>query len=135
MTGKHMKLARYIIFTVCILTVTTSACLHGNRYYLHPQDALERIVFCALVFLTTVGVLGFVAQFFARRASKVLFLIFFGFLAGIMATNFISEIATGTEFSSLKVYFISYGLMLLFFVLAIAGLVLFEFSSSNKKDQ
>jgi hypothetical protein len=43
-----------------------------------------------------------------------------------MATNFISEFASGTEYSSPSGYFISYGLMILYFVFAVIGLVLFQ---------
>gem|GEM_PF-2627339 len=121
-----MRLTRHIIFIVCILTVATSACLHGSQHLSPPQSELSRVLFWALVFQTAVGVLGFVTQFFARRTGRVLSSIFFGFLAGIMATNFISELTSGTAYSSPSGYFISYGLMLLFFVLAVVGLVLFQ---------
>ena len=119
-----MKLAHHIIFIVCILTVVTAACLHGSRYFSHQEDEVPRILFSALTFLAVVGILGFATQFFARRTSRVLSSIFFGFLAGIMATNFVAEILSGTRYSSLSGYLVSYGLMLLFFGLSVIGLVL-----------
>ena len=126
-----MKLVRHIIYVVCILTVATSACLHGYQHVSPPQREYQLILICALGFLTAVGILGFITQFFERRTGQVLSSVFFGFLAGIMATNFISEFVAGTTYSSLTVYFISNGLMLLYFGLAVVGLVLFQISGSN----
>ena len=109
-----MRLARHIVFIVCILMVATSVWLHGSQHFSSPQNELSRVLFWALVFQSAVGVLGFVTQFFARRTGRVLSSVFFGFLAGIMATNFISEVASGTEYFSASGYFINYGLMIFF---------------------
>lgn len=125
-----MKLLRHTIFVVCILTVGTFACLHGYRNSSHPPSEMGRILFCALAFLTAVGILGFIMQFFARRTGQVLSSVFFGFLAGIMATNFIAEIVAGTTYSSIIVYSISNGLMLLYLGMAVVGLALFQISNS-----
>jgi hypothetical protein len=117
-----MRLVHHIVFVVCILAVATAACLHGSRFFSHPQDEMPRILFSALTFLAAVGIFGFVTQFFARRTSRVFSSMFFGFLAGIMATNFVAEIISGTQYLSPSGYFISYGLMLIFFGLSVLGL-------------
>lgn len=126
-----MKSARVTIFAVCILTVTASAYLKGCQYFSKSHNQLSEVIFCALIFLVGIGLLGFIMQFFAKRTAQVLFSVFYGFLAGIMATNFISEMVSGTTYSSTSVYFISYGLMLLFFALAVVGLVLCQIPSPN----
>lgn len=127
-----MRLVYHIVFVICILAVATAACLHGSQHFSHPQDEMPRILFSALTFLAAVGILGFVTQFFARRTSQVLSSLFFGFLAGIMATNFVAEIISGTHYSSPSGYFISYGLMLIFFSLSVFGLMMPNNSPETK---
>jgi hypothetical protein len=127
-----MRSARQIVFVVCILLALTSALAVGKQHFSQPRDELFGILFCALVILATIGILGFITQFFAERTSLFLASVFYGFFAGLVATNIIFNIVTGVNYSSLSDCLVGYGLMLLFLGLAVAGLILFQFPSSNK---
>jgi small-conductance mechanosensitive channel len=123
-----MNIARHVILVVCLTMAGAAACLTGQQHFSEPEDPLLGVIFGAIAILAVVGVLGFVAQFFAKRTSRVLLSIFFGFLAGIMATNFICDIVGGETYSSLSGYIVNYGLMLLFFCLSVGGLALLQIS-------
>ena len=104
----------------------------GQQHFSEPRDELVGTLFCAFVVLSTIGVVGFMTQFFAGRTSLVLTSIFYGFFAGTVATNFVVNIVTGTKYPTWRDYLMSYGLMLLFIGLAVGGLILFQIPSSNK---
>ena len=127
-----MNMARHVILVVCLIMSVVSACLTGWQHFSAPKDQLLGVIFGAVVLLAGIGILGFVTQFFARRTSRVLLSIFFGFLAGIMATNFVCDIIDGTTYSSPSGYLTGYGLMLLFLSLAVTGLVLLQISDSSE---
>ncbi len=119
-----MTLSRHIISLLCVATAVVAAVLTGIQLSEGAQVQLKLVVFCALCFLAGVGVLGFALQFFTKNAGHILNCIFFGFFAGIMATNFIADVASGTTFHSLSGYLISYGFMVFFFALPVVGLIL-----------
>jgi len=119
-----MTLARHIIYILCVTTAVAGAVMKGGQHSDGTDVHLQQVLFCALCFLAGIGVLGFALQFFMKRAGHILTCIFFGFLAGIMATNFIAEVASGTTFDSVVGYVASYGLMLFLFGLSVAGLTL-----------
>jgi hypothetical protein len=120
-----ITLARHIIFLLCIVTVVIAAVVTKALQHSESADPhLRQVLFCALCFLAGSGVIAFALQFFMKWVGHILTCMFFGFFAGIMATNFISEVASGTTFSSLPVYLASYGLMIFFFGLSVVGLIL-----------
>ncbi len=121
-----MKTVRHTLLIVCLAMAVTGAVLTRQQRVLRPQDQILDVVFWALVVLIGVGMLALVAQFFAKRIASVSACVFFGFLAGIMATNFISDAVSGTRFATVIGYLTSYGFELLFVALAVAGVALFQ---------
>jgi hypothetical protein len=107
------------------------AALTRQQHVLRPQDQILEVVLWALVVLAAVGMLALVAQFFAKRTASISACVFFGFLAGIMATNFLTDAVSGTQFTTVTGYLTSYGLELLFVALAVAGLVLFQRAAAS----
>lgn len=126
-----MRLVRHIIFIACLVMAAAGAALTAQQHFAKPEDQLGQVIFWALLLVAGVGSLSFVVQFFAERAAQVLSCLFFGFLAGIMATNFVTDIASGTTFPSVTGYLTSYGLELFFLALSIVGLVLFQPSGAK----
>ena len=121
-----MRIVRHTIFVVRLAMAVAGAALTRQQHVLRPQDQLLEVVFWALVVLAAVGMLALVAQFFAKRTASISACVFFGFLAGIMATNFLTDAVSGTRFTTITGYLTSYGLELVFVALAVAGLVLFQ---------
>ena len=119
-----MRFVRYTIFALCLAVAAAGAVSAGLQHSEKPQDQLLQVIFWALVVLTAIGTLALVAQFFAKRTASVSACLSFGFLAGIMATNFLADAVSGTRFTTITGYLTSYGLELLFVALSIAGLVL-----------
>jgi hypothetical protein len=119
-----MALARHLIFLLCLAAVTAAIIIAVVQSSDGVDVHLRQVVFCALCFLAVIGALGFILQFFFERTAQIMASIFFGFLAGIMATNFISEIISRTTYSSLASCLTSYGLMVLLFGLSVTGLIL-----------
>ena len=112
-------IANHLAFVLCVLIAIASAFVMGRQHFSAPQDDLEGVLFGALAVLATVGVLGFITQFFAQRTSRVLSLVFFGYFAGIVATNIIINMVSGAKYTSLADALMGYGLMFLFLGLAI----------------
>jgi hypothetical protein len=112
-------IANHLAFVLCVLIAIASAFVMGRQHFSEPQDDLEGVLFGALAVLATVGVLGFITQFFAQRTSRVLSSVFFGYFAGIVATNIIINIVSGAKYTSLAYALMGYGLMFLFLGLAI----------------
>jgi hypothetical protein len=121
-----MRIIRNTLLVVCLAMAVTGALLVRQQRVLRPQDQVLDIVFWALAILVAVGMLAFAAQFFARRTASISACLFFGLLAGIMATNFLTDAVSGTKFTTITGYLTSYGLELFFVVLSVAGLVLFQ---------
>lgn len=116
---------RNLILTVCVAVTVVGVIIHWHTYFSKQRDASDEIVFWALFIAASLGSLGLVLQLLATRVAQVLTCLFFGFLAGIMATNFARDIAEGTVFS-MAGYFVSYGLEVLFLALSVIGLILFQ---------
>jgi hypothetical protein len=121
----------HIAFILCILIATASACVLGHQHFSKPHYELIGVLFGALAVLVGIGVVGFITQFFARRVSLVFSFVFFGYFAGMVATNFIINLVSGTKYSSSSDSLKGYGIMLLFLGLAVAGLILFQASAST----
>jgi len=126
-----MRIVRHTIFGVCLATAVAGAVLTRHQHVLRPQDQLLAVVFWALVVLAAVGTLTLVAQFFAKRTASISACLFFGFLAGIMATNFLTDAVSGTRFTTITGYLTSYGLELFFVALAVAGVILYHLAAAS----
>src|SRR5258707_15867243 len=99
-----MRIVRHTIFVVRLAMAVAGAALTRQQHVLRPQDQLLEVVFWALVVLAAVGMLALVAQFFAKRTASISACVFFGFLAGIMATNFLTDAVSGTRFTTITGY-------------------------------
>jgi hypothetical protein len=119
-----MTLARHIITLLLAVTAICVTAVTGSRQPPGADAHLNQVLFCAFCVLAAAGVLGFSLQFFMKRTGHVLLSSFFGFFAGIMSTNLISEVANGTTFASAAGYVMSYGGMVLVLALSVAGLAL-----------
>jgi uncharacterized membrane protein YoaK (UPF0700 family) len=120
-----MRVARHIIFIVCLALAGAGAVLTARQHLARPEDRASQVVFWAVLLLAGAGALGFVLQFFAQRAARVVTCLFFGFLAGLMATNFVTDVASSVTFTSVTGYLVNYGLELLFVALPVVGTALF----------
>ena len=62
-----MRIARYIIFALCVIMTTSGTVLVGLQYFGDRDDQFLEVLFCALSVLATVGVLGFFFQFIIEK--------------------------------------------------------------------
>ncbi len=121
---KPMTIARHVIFALCLALAIAAVILTAPAYFENRSDQFMQVLFCALCVLISIGILAFLLQFVMRRISTILTSVFFGFLAGVMATNFASDVVSQITYDSWAGYLMGYGMMALVFALAIAGLVL-----------
>ena len=126
-----MRLAYHLVFFECIAVAAIATFVSARQYFDHSRDQLSAVSFCAICLLLVIGALAYILQFFAKRTGRILAFMFFGFLAGMMATNFISEIVSGTTYPSVSGYLNNYGLMLFVLSMAVAGLTLSDISCSR----
>jgi len=119
-----------VIFAVC-LTLSIAVVVWG--YFQEKDDQLTEVLYCTLCVLMSIGILAFVLQFTKKRISSILACVFFGFLAGIMATNFVSDVVLGVTYESWIGYLVGYGPMVFFFVLPIAGIALIQATDEKLK--
>jgi hypothetical protein len=118
-----MRITRHIVFLLAVAAAAVCAVLVGKQHFAEPEDDFAEVLFCATCVLTGMGALGFVVQFCLPRVGSLLAYLFFGFLAGMMATNFVAEVVSGTRFADVPT---DYGLMILLFTVAVAGSVLVQ---------
>jgi hypothetical protein len=125
-----MRISRHVIFVVC-LTLSIAVVVWG--YFEEKDDQLIEVLYCALCVLMSIGILAFVLQFITKRISSIMTYVFFGFFAGISATNFIFNVVSRITYESWIGYLADYGPMAFFFVLPIAGIALIQATDDKLK--
>ena len=121
-----MRILRNIIFFICLILSIIAAVLCGRQYFEDKSDQLMEVIFSALCLLSGIGILSILMRYIWKRIGDILAYLFFGFLAGLMGTNIISDLLSGIRYDSLKEYLSSYVLMILIFGLSISGIYLVQ---------
>ncbi len=124
-----MNIARHTILLLATAAAVACAFLVGRQHIAEPDDQFMEILFCATCVLAVSGALASVLQFVVRQVGSALAYVFFGFFAGLMATNFASEVVSGTRFSDVPADF---GLMILLFAVSVAGITLIQITDKTQ---
>ena len=124
-----MKIARHTVLFLATAAAAVCAFLVRQQYIAEPDDQFMEILFCATCVLAGSGALAFLLQFVVRPVGSALAYVFFGFFAGLMATNFVSEVVSGTRFSDVPADF---GLMILLFAVSVAGIILIQITDGTR---
>ena len=124
-----MKIARHTILFLATAAAAVCAFLVRQQHIAEPDDQFMEILFCATCVLAASGGVAFLLQFVFRQAGSALAYVFFGYFAGLMATNFVSEVVSGTRFSDVPGDF---GLMILLFAVSVAGIFLIQITDRTQ---
>ncbi|MHC4666089.1 MAG: hypothetical protein ACYS9T_09060 [Planctomycetota bacterium] len=128
-----MRIVRYIILAICLCVALYATIAFGVDYVKGERDQTTEILFSGFCVLAILGILAVLANFLAKAIASVTEMLFLGFFAGIMLTNIVSEILSGTTYNSMVGYLASYGLMALVLLLSVTGCCLIQLCLRKKR--
>jgi hypothetical protein len=115
-----MKIACLIIVIICLCTILFASVVIVNDYCTGDNDQTTEILVSAFCVCSVHGILALLLFPFLKKYRYVLCVVFLGYFAGIMGTNFVLDILSGEGLDSLLEYIV----IVLFYVISVAGCVL-----------
>ena len=128
-----MKIAFYIIFSVCY-GVALFQLFQTWSLFAADRNIYWQIELSTLIFIVVAGTVGLVVHFCAPGAAPVIFYVFFGSLAGTMASQFISNLFDESPFT-IQFWAFQYFLLVIVFGLATSGIVVVHLNNNKQITQ